>query len=57
MQGTTVVLISLVAWRVAALTVWLIIAVSAVEIVMHIFHPHHHRAHVKDSGRLPRALK
>lgn len=37
------VLISVVAWRVAALAVWLAVAVGVVEVVMHIFHPHRRR--------------
>jgi hypothetical protein len=40
-----VVLISLVAWRVGALAVWLTIAVGAFEIVMHLLHPHRHDVH------------
>jgi hypothetical protein len=35
---------SILAWRIAALAVWLLLAAGAVEIVAHILHPpHRHR--------------
>jgi hypothetical protein len=37
------VLISVVVWRAAALAVWFVIVVGAVEIVWHILHPQRHR--------------
>jgi hypothetical protein len=38
------VLISLVAWRLAALAVWLVIAIGAFEIVSHVLRRPRHRA-------------
>ena len=37
------VLISVAKWRAAALAVWLVIVVGAVDVVWHIVHPQRHR--------------
>jgi hypothetical protein len=52
--GVSVLLLSLLAWRVAVVAVWLGIAIGAADVVMHLFDTHPHAHALRQRRQSPR---